>query len=138
VRAVTRRVVPVAAAITAGAAMAVTAAGCSSPSSSSSSSSSTSPNPSASDAAQQRREEQLESVIVACLLRHGVIPARDVSHQSWYRGGHVTPNDAFAFWFRDYSGFPVNVDGDQHLSDMVRNASDGDWPTGTCGPAPSR
>jgi hypothetical protein len=137
VRAVTRRVVPVAAAITAGAAMVVTAAGCSS-SSSSSSSSSASPNPSASDASQQQREQQLAPLIVACLLRQGVIPAQDVSHQSWYRGGHVTPNDVFTFWFRDYAGFPVNLDGDQHLSDMVLNAADGDWPTSTCGPAPSR
>lgn len=114
-----------------GVAVAVAVAGCSA------SSSSPAPSSSASAAAQQEREQQLQPLIVACLVRRGVIPAQDVSHQSWYRGGHVTVDGAFAFWWRDFAGFPVNLGDDQHLSDVVRSAAEGDWPTGTCGPEPS-
>lgn len=100
------------------------------------------PSPSASASqsipAQQQREQQLEPVIVGCLVKQGLIPAKDVQSQSWYSNGQVKANNDFVVWWHNFEGLPVKLNGSyQHLDDVVRSAASGDWPASVCGPAPS-
>jgi hypothetical protein len=96
------------------------------------------PNPSQSFARELNREIQLRPVLVGCLAKNGLIPAKDLD-DSWYKAGHVTYNQAFIEWWRDFEGLPVKLNGTyQHLDDVVRFAATrGTWPAKLCGPIPS-
>jgi hypothetical protein len=110
------------------------AAGCSS----TSSSSNPSPSYSQSYVSLQQRQQQLEPLIVGCFASHGLIPAKDVQNQSWYQNGHVTVNNDFTIWWRNFEGLPVKLNGTyQHLDAVVRSAANGNWPASICGPEPS-
>lgn len=87
---------------------------------------------------QLNREMQLEPVLVACLARHGIIPAKDLDKR-WYRDGRVIDNKYFIAWLREFNGFPVKVNGtSMHLDDVARKAATtGAWPTKLCGRLPS-
>ena len=121
--------------LAAAAVLAITA-GCSS--GGSSNSPSPTPNPSQSFASELNREIQLRPVLVGCLAKNGLIPAKDLD-ASWYHAGHVTYNQAFIEWWPDFENLPVKLNGSyQHLDDVVRlAATKGTWPTKLCGPIPS-
>lgn len=102
-------------------------------------SNSTRPSPATSTPPGHARYLRLVPSLVGCLARHGVIPAKDLRNQSFYRRGHVTVNLDFAAWWRDFAGLPVKVDGTwQHLDDVIRSAAEnGRWPTRLCGRMPA-
>lgn len=81
---------------------------------------------------------QLDPVVVTCLARHGVIPAKDLDSR-WYRNGHLYLNQYFSEWWADNNGLPVKVNGRwMHLDDVAFQAvENGTWPVNLCGPLPS-
>ncbi len=96
------------------------------------------PSTSSSYFSELNRELQLRPVLVGCLGRHGLIPAKDLDSR-WYSNGHVTTNKYWTMWWSSFNGLPVKISGTWlHLSDVARQAAtDGTWPTQLCGPLPS-
>ncbi len=101
------------------------------------------PNPAAgisrSLAAEMARSAQLRPVLVQCFAAKGIIPASAFKNAHFYKNGHVTADDDFARWWRDYEGLPVMVQGRRRqLDEVLKDAvDDGKWPMAVCGPMPS-
>jgi hypothetical protein len=104
-----------------------------------SSTSTPSPEASASQAitSEQQREAQLIPALVECLANHGVIPAKDLTNQSWYKSGHVTYNNEFSQWWENNNGLQVKIqDSYEQLESIVKAAAtNGTWPS-VCGSIP--
>ena len=85
--------------------------------------------------AEQARAAKLEPALVQCFASHGLIPARDLANQSWYKSGKVTVNNAFTEWWRENEGLAVQ--GRELVDWLHAAATNGTWPTSICGPMPS-